>query len=91
MSYFVLTHRLHKRLHAAAPSRVVNTASAAHLRATLDFDDLQEHKDLPGRRCLWPLQLCNILFTREHACGRRASGSPDLFSTTRQNVIVSAR
>ena len=41
MSYFVLTHGLRERLHAAAPSRVVNTASAAHLRATLDFDDLE--------------------------------------------------
>jgi hypothetical protein len=44
MSYFVLTHGLRERLHAAAPSRVVNTASAAHLRATLDFD---EHRQSP--------------------------------------------
>jgi len=37
MSYF-LTHGLRERLLASAPARVVNTSSAAHRRASLDFD-----------------------------------------------------
>src|SRR5437899_3216683 len=41
MAYFVLTHGLRDRLLASAPARVVNTASNAHKRAGLDFDDLQ--------------------------------------------------
>jgi NAD(P)-dependent dehydrogenase (short-subunit alcohol dehydrogenase family) len=42
MSYFLMTRGLHERLLAAAPARVVNTASGAHRRVDgLDFDDLQ--------------------------------------------------
>src|ERR1700730_13402948 len=41
MAYFVLTHSLRERLLAAAPARVVNTASGAHRGNALDFDDLQ--------------------------------------------------
>src|SRR5260370_29331023 len=42
MAYFVLTNRLKANLIATAGARIVNTASAAHRRATsLDFDDLQ--------------------------------------------------
>jgi retinol dehydrogenase 12 len=73
MSYFVLTHGLRERLHAAAPSRVVNTASAAHLRATLDFDDLQSSGTYRARVAYGRSKLCNILFTRELA--RRLAGT----------------
>src|SRR5205807_4097962 len=41
MSYFVLTAGLLDRLVAAAPARIVNTASNAHRQGHLDFDDLQ--------------------------------------------------
>jgi len=67
MSYFVLIHGLRERLHAASPSRVVNTASAAHLRATLDFDDLQSAGTYRARVAYGRSKLCNILFTRELA------------------------
>jgi NAD(P)-dependent dehydrogenase (short-subunit alcohol dehydrogenase family) len=73
MSYFVLTHGLRERLHAAAPSRVVNTASAAHLRATLDFDDLQSAGTYRAGVAYGRSKLCNILFTRELA--RRIAGT----------------
>jgi NAD(P)-dependent dehydrogenase (short-subunit alcohol dehydrogenase family) len=72
MSYFVLTHGLRERLHAAAPSRVVNTASAAHLRATLDFHDLDSAGTYRARVAYGRSKLCNILFTRELA--RRLAG-----------------
>src|SRR4029077_2374666 len=41
MAYFVVTEGLRERLLASAPARIINTASAAHQGAKLDFDDLQ--------------------------------------------------
>ena len=67
MGYFLLTFGLSERLVASAPARIVNVASAAHLRATLDFDDLQCAKGYTGWLAYQRSKLCNILFTRELA------------------------
>ena len=45
MAYFVLTEGLRERLLASRPARIINTASAAHQDAILDFDDLQLSKN----------------------------------------------
>jgi len=85
LAYFVLTVDLLDRLKGSAPSRVINTSSAAHRKATLDFDDLQSAKAYQAS--LWPTlftggpgmkvyslsKLLNILFTRELA--RRLAGT----------------
>jgi NAD(P)-dependent dehydrogenase (short-subunit alcohol dehydrogenase family) len=47
MAYFVVTEGLRERLLASRPARIINTASAAHQGATLDFDDLQSAKREP--------------------------------------------
>src|SRR3989442_5703543 len=73
MAYFVLTHGLRERLLASAPARVVNTASNAHQRASLDFDDLQSANGYSGFKAYGRSKLANILFTRELA--RRLSGA----------------
>jgi len=73
MAYFVMTARLRERLLASAPARIINTASAAHQEATLDFDDLQSAKRFGARKAYGQSKLCNILFTRELA--RRLHGS----------------
>jgi NAD(P)-dependent dehydrogenase (short-subunit alcohol dehydrogenase family) len=73
MSYFVLTHCLRESLVAAAPSRIVNTASNAHLRATLDFADLQTKNGYVPTLAYARSKLCNVLFTRELA--RRLAGA----------------
>jgi NAD(P)-dependent dehydrogenase (short-subunit alcohol dehydrogenase family) len=73
MSYFVLTHCLQEKLVAAAPARIVNTASNAHLRATLDFGDLQTKNRYVPTIAYARSKLCNILFTRELA--RRLAGT----------------
>lgn len=71
MSYFVITNLLLERLHAAGGSaRIVSTASAAHERARLDFEHLQDQKGSSG---YGTTKLCNILFTRELA--RRIVGT----------------
>ena len=67
MAYFLMTVALDERLAASAPARVVSTASAAHLRATLDFSDLQGVKGYRGWRAYARSKLANILFTREAA------------------------
>jgi retinol dehydrogenase 12 len=73
MSYFVVTEGLRERLSASGAARVISTASAAHLRATLDFDDLQSAKSFGAMRAYGRSKLCNVLFTRELA--RRLQGT----------------
>jgi retinol dehydrogenase-12 len=72
---FLLTNLLLDNLKAAAPSRIVNVASAAHRGAKLDFDDLQTDNASGFRsmRVYGTTKLCNILFTRELA--RRLAGT----------------
>jgi NAD(P)-dependent dehydrogenase (short-subunit alcohol dehydrogenase family) len=74
MAYFVLTANLRERLLAARAARVVNTASASHNGATLDFDDLQSAKRFGGLKAYGRSKLCNILFTRELAWRFRNTG-----------------
>ena len=73
MAYFVLTQALRERLAASAPSRIVSTASNAHLGARLDFDDLQSAKGYSGFKVYGRSKLANILFIRELA--RRLAGT----------------
>jgi NAD(P)-dependent dehydrogenase (short-subunit alcohol dehydrogenase family) len=73
VAYFVLTHLLRDRLIAAAPARIVNTASDAHLREKLDFADLQFANGYRFRAAYSRSKLANILFTRELA--RRLTGT----------------
>jgi NAD(P)-dependent dehydrogenase (short-subunit alcohol dehydrogenase family) len=73
MAYFVMTEGLRERLLASGPARIINTASAAHQGATLDFDDLQSAKSFGARKAYGRSKLCNILFTRELA--RRLHGT----------------
>ncbi|HLN08370.1 MAG TPA: SDR family NAD(P)-dependent oxidoreductase [Xanthobacteraceae bacterium] len=67
MSCFVLTAGLRDRLVAAAPSRVVITASNAHRNGHLDFADLQSAERYRAAAAYGTSKLCNILFTRELA------------------------
>jgi NAD(P)-dependent dehydrogenase (short-subunit alcohol dehydrogenase family) len=73
LSYFVLTQGLREQLIASAPSRVVNTSSAAHRYGTMDFDNLQFEHDFKGFPAYGRSKLCNILFTRVLA--RRLAGT----------------
>jgi NAD(P)-dependent dehydrogenase (short-subunit alcohol dehydrogenase family) len=73
MAYFVLTHALRAPLIAAAPARVVNTASDAHKGETLDFADLQMANGYGFRSAYGRSKLANILFTRELA--KRLAGT----------------
>ena len=67
MAYFLLTEGLRERLLGSAPARIVNTASGAHRRAKLDFQDLQSARDYSGFRVYSRSKLANVLYTRELA------------------------
>jgi NAD(P)-dependent dehydrogenase (short-subunit alcohol dehydrogenase family) len=67
LSYFVLTLGLLDALAAAPSARIVNTASAAHAKASLDFEDLQSARRYSAFDVYGKSKLCNILFTRELA------------------------
>jgi NAD(P)-dependent dehydrogenase (short-subunit alcohol dehydrogenase family) len=71
MSYFVITNLLLPNLKSGA--RIVSTASGAHQRAKLNFDDLQNRRGYSGFPVYSCSKLCNILFTRELA--RRIAGT----------------
>jgi retinol dehydrogenase 12 len=73
MAYFVMTAGLRERLLSSGHARIINTASAAHQGATLDFDDLQSAKSFGATKAYGRSKLCNILFTRELA--RRLQGT----------------
>ena len=74
MSYFVVTEGLRERLLASGDARIINTASGAHRRATLDFDDLQSAKSFRATTAYSRSKLCNVLFTRELARRLQATG-----------------
>ena len=73
IAYFVLTQLLLERLKATPGARIVCTASDAHRRAKLDFDDLTFEKGYGGMAMYGRSKLMNILFTRELA--RRLAGT----------------
>lgn len=77
---FLLTSLLLERLKASAPSRVVTTASDAHVRADIPFDDLDGTRAYAMRSIAGPgfvrygqTKLANVLFTVELA--RRLEGT----------------
>jgi NAD(P)-dependent dehydrogenase (short-subunit alcohol dehydrogenase family) len=70
MAYFVVTAVLLGKLGRGA--RIISTASGAHRRGALNFDDLQLRHGYGGWRAYCRSKLCNILFTRELA--RRLAG-----------------
>jgi len=71
---FLLTKLLLEALRASAPARVVTVASAAHVGATIPFDDLQQRLSRYRPFHVYSQsKLANILFTYELA--RRLEGA----------------
>lgn len=72
LAYFLLTLLLLEPLRAAPSARVINVASAAHERGTLDFDNLQSERLFTPMRAYSRSKLANVLFT--YALARRLRG-----------------
>ena len=64
---FLLTRILLPSLRDSPPSRIVTVASAAHLRARLDFEDLMGGRRYAPMRAYAQSKLANVLFTAELA------------------------
>ena len=70
---FLLTSLLLDRLKSSTPSRIITTASGAHIGATIPFTDLNAERSYRGFGRYKQTKLANILFTSELA--RRLKGS----------------
>jgi len=70
---FLLTHLLVEQLKSGGPARIVTTASNAHRRARIPFDDLQSTRGYSPMGVYGMSKLANILFTR--ALAKRLQGT----------------
>jgi NAD(P)-dependent dehydrogenase (short-subunit alcohol dehydrogenase family) len=86
LAYFLLTNLLLDLLRAGAPSRIVNVSSAAHIRAHLDFDDLQSERSYNGWRVYGQSKLANVLFT--YALARRLEGTGVTVNAVHPGVVA---
>jgi len=74
LGYFLLTNLLLDLLIKSAPARIINVASVAHYRGTMDLDDPGfERGGYQIMRAYSRSKLANVLFTRELA--RRLAGT----------------
>ncbi len=73
LNYFLLTNLLLDILKASSPSRIINVSSRAHVRAKIDFDNLQGERRYRGFEAYGQSKLANVLFTYELA--RRLAGT----------------
>lgn len=68
LSPFLLTLLLKKQLAAAGRARVVNVSSHANTQGTVELDNINCEKEVPGAWQLYSnTKLMNVLFTRELA------------------------
>lgn len=64
---FLLTNLLLPLLKASTPARIINVTSAIHVRARMNFADLQGRQHYSGQQAYGQSKLANILFTYELA------------------------
>jgi NAD(P)-dependent dehydrogenase (short-subunit alcohol dehydrogenase family) len=67
LSHMALTHALMPLLRAAGGDggRVVNVSSVAHMRGSVDLENLRAEKGFEGYTAYAMSKLCNVLFTTE--------------------------
>lgn len=87
LAYFLLTELLLDAVKKAPAGRIVNVASEAHHRGTLDFDDLMRERSFTGWGAYGASKLANILFTSELA--RRLEGTGVTANSLHPGVIAS--
>jgi NAD(P)-dependent dehydrogenase (short-subunit alcohol dehydrogenase family) len=85
LAHFLLTNLLLDMLRASAPSRIINVSSGAHMRATLDLDDLQGETRYRGMAAYGRSKLANVLFTNELA--RRLAGTAVTANSLHPGVV----
>jgi NAD(P)-dependent dehydrogenase (short-subunit alcohol dehydrogenase family) len=71
---FLLTSLLLPIIKSSAPARIINTASMAHRRAMIDFNDLMGEKSFSGGNAYSRSKLANVMFTYELAERLKGTG-----------------
>jgi NAD(P)-dependent dehydrogenase (short-subunit alcohol dehydrogenase family) len=75
LGYFLLTNLLLDTIRRSAPGRIVNVASNGHLRARMDFDDLDSQRGRYSAMTAYTRsKLANVLFTYELARRLQSTG-----------------
>ncbi len=87
LGYFLLTELLLEAVKKSPAGRIVNVASEAHQRGTIDFSDLMSEKSYAGWRAYGASKLANVLFTSELA--RRVEGTGVTANSLHPGVIAS--
>lgn len=86
LAYYLLTELLLPTLKASAPARIINVASRAHKRATLDPEDLDNRRAPAGYALYEKSKLCNVVYTNELA--RRLAGSGVTANSLHPGVVA---
>ena len=92
MSYFLLTAALRSRLMAAASARIINTASNAHRRGHVDFDDLQSARSYRASTVYGTSSSATFSSHASLHAGCRAAASPPTLSVrvlSRRDLAIS--
>lgn len=74
LAHFFLTHLCLPLLKASSEPRVITVSSIAHMRATLDMENLQGEKKFDGYSAYSLSKLANVLFSVELAEMMKGSG-----------------
>ncbi len=86
LAHFFLTHLCLPLLKASPSARVITVSSIAHMRATLDFENLQGEKKFDGYDAYSRSKLANVLFAVELA--ERMKGSKLTSNALHPGVIA---
>jgi NAD(P)-dependent dehydrogenase (short-subunit alcohol dehydrogenase family) len=86
LAHFFLTHLCLPLLKASPSARVITVSSIAHMRATLDFENLQGEKKFEGYDAYSRSKLANVLFAVELA--ERMKGSKLTSNAVHPGVIT---
>lgn len=86
LSCFMLANLLLPGLRAAALARIINVASAAHARGTLDFDNLQGERSYRNYQMYSASKLEDVMLT--YALARRLAASRITVNTLHPGVVA---
>ncbi|XP_050520603.1 retinol dehydrogenase 12-like [Daktulosphaira vitifoliae] len=65
LGHFLFTSLLLPRIRSSAPAKIINVSSRAHLKGTINFDDLNFDKNYSSLTAYCQSKLANVLFSLE--------------------------
>ncbi|XP_050440386.1 retinol dehydrogenase 12-like [Adelges cooleyi] len=74
LGHFLFTSLLLPRIRSSAPARIINVSSRAHLRGTINFEDINFDKSYSAMNAYSQSKLANVLFSNELASRLKDTG-----------------